>query len=55
VIPALQVSEQVWIPWARIVRVSLFGGTVTVTTDHGVEQFDGEDAERILRQLKPLI
>jgi hypothetical protein len=52
--PFLQVSEQVWIPVARIVRVSVFNGVVTVTTDHGVERFDGEDAARIIAQLNPI-
>ena len=51
----LQVSEQVWIPYNRIVRISQFGDTITVTTDYGVEHYHGEDAKRILLQLKPLL
>lgn len=47
----LQVSEQVWIPVARITRVSLFGDTITVTTEYGVEHYHGEDAKRIASQL----
>jgi len=47
----LQVSEQVWIPYHRIVRISHFADTVTVVTDYGVEKFDGEDAKRIISQL----
>lgn len=51
----LQVSEQVWVPIHTIVRVSEFAGVVTVTTTHNTETFDGEDATRILLQLKPLL
>jgi hypothetical protein len=51
----LQVSEQVWIPIHRIVRVSRFCGIVTVTTDYGVEEFDGEDGERIVKQLNAIL
>lgn len=51
----LQVSEQVWIPYNRIVRISQFGDVVTVTTDYGVEHFHGEDAKRIVKQLNALL
>lgn len=51
----LQVSEQVWIPYHCISRISQFGDVVTVTTAYGVEHFHGEDAKRIMLQLKPLL
>ena len=51
----LQVSEQVWIPIHRIVRVSRFNDTVTLITDYGVEEFDGEDGERIVKQLNAIL
>lgn len=51
----LQVSEQVWIPTHIITRVSLFGDTITVTTMYGVDHYHGEDAKRILLQLKPIL
>jgi hypothetical protein len=51
----LQVSEQVWIPYNRIVRISRFGDTVTVTTDYGVEYFHGEDCKRIVLQLTAIL
>jgi hypothetical protein len=51
----LQVSEQVWLPIHVITRVSQFGDVVTITTQYGVDHYHGEDARRILIQLKPIL
>jgi len=51
----LQISEQVWIPVHTIVRVSVWNQVVTIITTHGTETCDGEDAIRILHQLKPIL
>jgi hypothetical protein len=49
----LQVSEQVWVPLTSIKRISLFSGTVTVMYWNDIsEEFTGEDAERILDQIR---
>ena len=51
----LQISEQVWIPVHSIVRVSVWNDVVTIITTNGTEMCGGEDAERIVKQLKPLL
>ena len=49
----LQLTEQVWIPYIIIKRISLFGGVVAITMyDGSVERLEGEDAERVLAQIR---
>lgn len=49
----LQLTEQVWVPYMNIKKISLFGGVVAVTFyDGSVERLEGEDAERVLAQIR---
>jgi hypothetical protein len=49
----LQLTEQVWVPYTTVKKISLFGGVVAVTFHDGsVDRLEGEDAERVLAQIR---
>jgi len=49
----IQVSENVWIPVVSIKRITRYKDVIAITFfDSSVERFEGEDAERIIKQLE---